>query len=166
MSRSWVRVPLEAQKILQKMGEKFYPPVPEYWLDFCCENINTKTGILKKIVLIFSFSFILYACEKDNLIPDKEVPEWLKAKISQDEQIIKDSPQLMNAYGAWMRYSWQNEYFFEYYNELSSSGPRAISTKGDTLHIYVNDINTDYYKEKCCRQYVWKAPHYSGFTGK
>jgi len=109
---------------------------------------------------------MFFSCEKDYLIPKNEVPEWLKTKISQDEQIIKDSPQSWLNYGAWLRYSWQNEYYFEYYNELSSSGPRAISTNGDTLHIYVNDINTVYYKEKCCKQYVWKAPHYSGFIGK
>ena len=31
---------------------------------------------------------------------------------------------------------------------------------GDTLHIWANDVTTDYYKEKCCRQLVWKAPKY------
>jgi len=115
---------------------------------------------MKKIALMFALSLIFFSCEKDYLIPDKEVPEWLKSKIKQEEQIIKESPQLMNAYGAWLRYDWQNEYYFEYHNELSSSFPRAISIKGDTLHIWANDVNTDYYKEKCCKQLVWKAPNY------
>jgi len=118
---------------------------------------------MKKTALMVFFSFLLFSCEKDYLIPVKEVPEWLKAKINQDEQIIKDSPKLMNAYGAWLRYTWQNEYYFEYHNVLSSSSPRAISAKGDTLHIWADDINTDYCKEKCCKRYVWKAPNYKEY---
>lgn len=120
---------------------------------------------MKKLALMFFFSLMFFSCKKDYLIPDREVPDWLKAKISQDEQIIKDSPQLMNSYGAWLRYTWQNEYYFEYRNVLSSSLPRPISVKGDTLQIYATDINTDYYKEKCCRQYVWKAPEYEDLPG-
>jgi hypothetical protein len=111
-------------------------------------------------------SIIFFSCEKDYLIPDKEVPEWLKTKINQDEQIIRDSPQLMNAYGAWLRYKWQSEDYFEYHNELSSSLPQPISEKGDTLNFYVTDSTTDYYKEKCCKQYVWKAPEYKDLPGK
>ena len=105
------------------------------------------------------------SCEKDNLIPENEVPDWLKTKISQDEQTIIDSPKSMTAYGCWLRYSWLNEYYFEYHNVLSSSSPRAISLKGDTLQIWANDINTDYCKEKCCQQYVWKAPKYKEYGG-
>ena len=63
---------------------------------------------MKKLALMFFFSLMFFSCKKDYLIPDREVPDWLKAKISQDEQIIKDSPQLMNSYGAWLRYTWQN----------------------------------------------------------
>ncbi len=118
---------------------------------------------MRKIGLIFTFSLIFFSCEKDYLIPDKEVPEWLKIKIKQDEQLIKDSPQSWKNYGGWLRYKWQNEYYFEYHNVLSSSLPQPISAKGDTLHFYVFETNTDYYKEKCCKQYVWKAPEYKEF---
>jgi hypothetical protein len=121
---------------------------------------------MKKISLMLVLSIIFFSCEKDYLIPDKEVPEWLKTKINQDEQIIRDSPQLMNAYGAWLRYKWQSEDYFEYHNELSSSLPQPISEKGDTLNFYVTDSTTDYYKEKCCKQYVWKAPEYKDLPGK
>ncbi len=71
---------------------------------------------MRKIGLIFTFSLIFFSCEKDYLIPDKEVPEWLKIKIKQDEQLIKDSPQSWKNYGGWLRYKWQNEYYFEYHN--------------------------------------------------
>jgi hypothetical protein len=115
---------------------------------------------VKKLLLLFIFSSIFLSCEKDYLIPEREVPEWLKARINQDEQKIKDSPKSMCSYGAWLRYKWQNDYYFEYYNMLSSSSPIAVSFDRDTLHIMPNDMNTDYCKEKCCKRYVWKAPHY------
>ncbi|NWJ51289.1 MAG: hypothetical protein HXX14_10520 [Bacteroidetes bacterium] len=113
---------------------------------------------MKKIVLFTLFSLFLISCKKEHNIPANQVPDWLKSDISKQEQLIKDSPKLMNAYGAWLRYEWKNEYYFEYHNDLSSSSPLAISMKGDTLRIWANDINTDYSKEKCCKVYVWKAP--------
>jgi hypothetical protein len=103
---------------------------------------------------------ILFSCEKDYLIPAGDVPGWLKDNIKQNEKIIRESPHLMNNYGAWIRYTWQNESYFEYHNTLSSSMPMPISFSQDTLHIYATDINTEYYKGKCCKQYVWKAPKY------
>ena len=117
---------------------------------------------MRKSALIFFFSLVFFSCEREKnyLIPENEIPEWLQVKINQDEQIIKDSPQLMNAYGAWLRYKWQYEYYFEYQNVLSESLPKPISANGDTLHFYIFDANTDYYKEKCCAQYVWKGPDY------
>ena len=118
---------------------------------------------MKNIALSIFLSFLFISCEKEYLIPDNEVPDWLKANIKHEEVIIKDSPQLMNAYGAWLRYNWQNEFYFEYHNVLSSSSPRAISVKGDTLNIWANDITSDYYKEKCCMKYVWKAPEYKEY---
>jgi hypothetical protein len=120
---------------------------------------------MKKFALIFILSFFFISCEKDYLIPNKEVPDWLKTIISQEEQIIKDSPQLMNSFGAWLRYNWQNDYYFEYHNVLSSSLPRVISSKGDTLNFYATDANTDYFKKKCCKEYVWKAPKYEDLPG-
>ena len=120
---------------------------------------------MKMFTLLFVFSLILFACKKEYLVPGNEVPQWLKTKITQDEQIIKDSPKFMYTYGAWLRYSWQNEYYFEYHNPLSSSLPSPITFNGDTLHIIANDISTDYCKEKCCKQYVWKAPKYEEIAG-
>ena len=112
-------------------------------------------------------SFMLISCEKDDyLIPNKEVPAWLKTKISQDEQIIKDSPQSDLNYGAWKRYKWQDDYYFEYQNySMMSSLPQPISAKGDTLQFHVYDTTTDYYKEKCCKEFVWKAPEFKDLPG-
>ena len=118
---------------------------------------------MKKLVLFLFVSIMFVSCEKDYLITNKDVPDWLKADIKHQEQVIKESPQLMNAYGGWLRYDWQNEYYFEYHNVLSESLPQPISTKRDTLHILANDVNTDYYKEKCCKTFVWKAPKYKEY---
>ena len=120
---------------------------------------------MKKFLLLLILSLTFFSCEKEYLIPENEVPEWLKAEIKQDEKIIKESPKLMNAHGAWLRYKWQEEYYFEYHNMLSSSLIMPISATGDTLHFSPGDISTEYYKEKCCRQYVWKGPNYKELPG-
>jgi hypothetical protein len=115
---------------------------------------------MRKIALMLFTSVMFISCEKGYLIPDKEVPEWLKLRINSDEQMMNDYPSSCLYYGAWLRYIWQDEYYFEYHCSCSSSSPRAISVNGDTLHVLANDVNTDYYKGKCCRQLVWKAPKY------
>jgi hypothetical protein len=116
---------------------------------------------MKKLALLFTFSFFLISCEKDYLVPKKEVPEWLQTRISQAEKSIKENPKGLTAYAAWIRYKWQNVYYFEYHAAASSSSPLAISTTQDTLRLNPWDTTTDYYKEKCCRQIIWKGPKYS-----
>ena len=114
---------------------------------------------MKKILLFLFISIMFVSCEKDYLISNKDVPDWLRTDIKHQEQVIKDSPQLMNAYGGWLRYNWQNEYYFEYHNSLSSSSPRAISVNGDTLKIWANDVNTDYYKKNVAKRLFGKHPN-------
>jgi hypothetical protein len=115
---------------------------------------------MNKTAFLLFFSMMLLSCEKDYLIPSGEVPNWLKSKISQDEKYMKDNPSSCLYYGGWLRYSRQDQYYFEYHCSCSSSSPLPISKNGDTLHIVANDVTTDYYKEKCCRQLVWSAPNY------
>ena len=69
----------------------------------------------------------------------------------------------MHSYAAWIRYKWQEEYYFEYHNMASSFLIMPISATGDTLHFSPGATSTNYYKEKCCRQYVWKGPNYKEF---
>jgi hypothetical protein len=117
---------------------------------------------MKKISLMLFISIMLFSCEKDDyLIPTKDVPVWLKTKISQDELSIQQNPNKSASWGAWLRYKWQNEYYFEYHNIVSSSTVAPISVSGDTL--YYGATNMTYYKEKSDKQYVWKGPNYIEF---
>jgi len=119
---------------------------------------------MKKIFLMFFFSLILFSCEKTLPdVPDSEIPDWLKTRIRQDEQTIKDYPKYMAPWGAWIRYRWEKEYYFEYHNILSSSSVAPVSENGDSLYKSANETNMKYYNEKCCKQYVWKAPNYKEY---
>jgi hypothetical protein len=119
---------------------------------------------MKKLALMFLLSITFLSCEK-NLpdVPENEIPIWLKTRISQDEQKIKENPKFMTSWGAWIRYKWQSEYYFEYNNILSSTTIVPISEKGDSLYKNANETNMKYYNEKCCKQYVWKAPNYKEY---
>jgi len=80
---------------------------------------------MKKIALIITFSLFLFSCEKDYLVPKKEVPDWLKSQISIAENSIEADPKGLTAYAAWVRYKWQNEYYFEYHAYVSSAKSAA-----------------------------------------
>lgn len=120
---------------------------------------------MKKAALMFFISLIFFSCEKEKnyLIPANEIPEWLKTKISQDEMKIQQNPKYMTSWGAWIRYRWQNTNYFEYHNILSSSSIAPVSEGGDTLYYGATNLNYD--KEKCCKEYVWKAPKYTELGG-
>jgi hypothetical protein len=117
---------------------------------------------LRKFVFIYFFSVIFFSCEKTlHDVPDNEIPLWLKTRISQHEQIIRDNPKSMSSWGAWIRYKWQKGYYFEYQNIMSSSTVAPITENGDTL--YYGATHLKYYEEKCCKQYVWRAPNYKEY---
>jgi len=78
---------------------------PNGWLDFCCENINTKPDIMKKIALMFFCALVLFSCKKENEeFPAN--PDWLTAKISQME--TADYYMGTKVYA----YEWKNEYYY------------------------------------------------------
>ncbi len=113
---------------------------------------------------MFLLSIALFSCERALPdVPESEIPDWLKTRISLDEQRIEVSPKTMSAWGAWIRYKWQNEFYFEYNNVLSSTTIVPISEKGDSLYKNANETNMKYYNEKCCKQYVWTAPKYKEY---
>ena len=121
---------------------------------------------MKQLVLIATISLLLLSCEKDDLVPLEELPYWLIARIEYDEQIIEGSPRNYLASGAWVRYEWNTEHYFEYWNLLSSAFPPIITFSGDTLDIYANDSDSAYYQEKGCKKYVWKGPLFKDWMFK
>jgi hypothetical protein len=122
---------------------------------------------MKRALLLFSISFLLFACEKDSLetgylIPIEELPDWLISSIEYDEGVIETSPKYYLAFGAWSRSKWNNEYYYQYINYLSSTIIPPISHLGDTLDIPPL-TSTDFSKEKCCSEFVWKAPRFRDY---
>jgi hypothetical protein len=117
---------------------------------------------MKKLILLLVFPLIFISCEKNSdinyLVPENEIPAWLKTIIQQDEQVINTTPKYIASYGAWKRYEWNNEFYFEYINPLSSYRGTAIAFSGEAMSF---DENTPFIKERCCMKYVWKAPSYN-----
>lgn len=118
---------------------------------------------MKKVLFLVSIAIAILSCEKDYLIPKRQIPDWLKDQIEVLDQKIKEDPSKMSSYGAWTRYEWRNDYYFEYFNPLSSYIGGPISFSGDTLNIFTGPLIMDYTNEKCCKQYVWKGPKYTEF---
>jgi hypothetical protein len=117
---------------------------------------------MKKLLVLFTISFLLSACEKDYLVPSNEVPEWLKERIAEDEATIKEDPKLMPNYGAWIRYEFNNERYYEYDNPLSSLSRNPYSETGVRVNT-MEEPYVDYWDNKCCEIFVWKAPRYKEY---
>ena len=119
---------------------------------------------MKTLFSVLTMFFCLSACSKDPfLIPTSEIPKWLQDRITQDEKIIKTDPEAGPTITAWIRYKYNNSYYFEYHNMIWSSGPWYYDFDGNIL-ILNNDptFYQNYNSKKCCKQYVWKGPNYIG----
>jgi hypothetical protein len=117
---------------------------------------------MKKILLSTAFVFLLLSCEQEYLIPANEVPKWLRERIAEDEATIKEDPKLMANYGAWIRYEFNNEKYYEYDNPLSSLSRNPYSETGVRINT-LEEPFTEYWNQKCCEKYVWKAPNYNKY---
>lgn len=111
-------------------------------------------------VVIILLLFV--ACEKEDnfLISSVEIPDWLQEQIEEDEKIIDADPKRMQNFGAWIRYEFNDAYYFEYDNPLSSLSRNPYSQEGIRVDI-TQSLYTNYWKDKCCEKYVWKGPKYS-----
>jgi hypothetical protein len=112
---------------------------------------------MKKLLIVLFVSISTLSCEKDNLIPKKDIPDWLKENIKALEQEIKADTTTISAYCVWVRYEWKNNYYFEFINPISSQFPTPKSMSGDMLDIYTDPLSIGYPNEKCCMRYVWKG---------
>ena len=108
----------------------------------------------------------LFSCERGLIVPEHELPDWLLQKIEEDEEVISVNPKNYLASGSWVRFEWDEMFYYEYWNMLSSTHPKPISHEGDTLGFFATDASTDYSREKCCQEYVWKGPKYMDWSFK
>ena len=117
---------------------------------------------MKRLILLFAFFLFLSSCEKkDVLVPENEIPIWLKNQIKSYELELQQNPDQFVASGiAWIRYKWNGKYYFELRNMISSTFAYPISFDQDTLKVCPVCLGTDYHDNKCCKQFAWKGPHY------
>ena len=115
---------------------------------------------MKKLLLILLPALMLVSCEKSYLVPDDEVPAWLKDRIAETEKEIRNNPHSGLTISAWIRYSYDQDYYFEYHNLLSSSYPPIYNYRGDMM-TFSWDNNDSYQQDKCCKEYIWKGSDWS-----
>jgi hypothetical protein len=114
---------------------------------------------MKKILFLILLATITASCERVQLPSDPELPGWLKVRIAQDEEIIRTNAHSGLEIGAWMRFNFEGDYYFEYLNLLSSSFPPIYNLEGERVMADQNDYR-DYSAGKCCKKYIWKGPAY------
>ena len=102
---------------------------------------------------------VLASCEKkETFVPKNELPVWLKDIVDgYDLALQQNANNPVLAGTVWIRYKWNNEYYFEHQSMISSSFDYPISYNRDTLKVCPVCIGTDYHDYKCCKQYVWKG---------
>jgi len=118
---------------------------------------------MKHYIFVFSLFLLIASCEKssDYLIPESQVPEWLKARIVQDEKTLESDPRSSLSISAWMRTEYKGAYYFEFINLLNSSMPQPYNFDG-TEFKYTDSGFIEYQSGKCCSKYVWKGSDYFG----
>jgi len=116
---------------------------------------------MKRITLIISLALIIISCENDQYVRDSDIPAWLKERIASDEEIIAENPQSGLDIAAWIRYKYNESYYFEYLNLLSSSYHPVYNHQGEIIADI--DEYQKYSSRKCCKQFVWKGSAYIEF---
>jgi len=111
---------------------------------------------MRNLIFLIIAIFII-SCEKDSL-KNEEIPNWLKTRIAQDEEQIRNDPQSGLDCAAWIRYKYDNKHYFVYDNILSSSGPMTYDYDGSK--VYFGETVDDYINNRCCKLYIWKGPTY------
>jgi len=117
---------------------------------------------MKKLTFLFVF-FLFLSCEKkEGFVPENEIPVWLKNQIQNYELALQQNPDNgVIAGSAWIRYKWNNEYYFEYRNMISSSFAYPISFDQDTLKVCPVCLGIAYHDNKSNKQFVWRGSIYA-----
>jgi hypothetical protein len=113
-------------------------------------------------ILTFGMIILLFmACqsEDESMLASSELPAWLEEQIKEDELIISSDSTRMPIYGAWIRYEFENSYYFEYDNPVSSLSRNPYSWQGNRVD-WTQSPYIDYWDKRCCKKYIWMAPRY------
>ena len=102
---------------------------------------------------------MLISCNTDDCLCEMETPAWLQNRIEEDQLIIESDPDLMQNFGAWFRYEFNDEVFYEYDNPLSSLSRNPYSQEGVRIDLTEPEF-ANYWDERCCEKLIWKAPGY------
>jgi len=124
---------------------------------------------MKKFLLCLLPAILLISCERQYLLPSDEVPGWLKKRIADTEEIISSDARSGLSISAWIRYEYNDQYYFEWLNLLSSSFPPIYKTNGDMMTFSWNSTDAldanptydEYQKDKCGKKYIWKGPSWN-----
>ena len=57
---------------------------------------------MRKIIILLILSFLSFSCDKENLVPASEIPDWLKDIITQNETILNVNEKSPIAITAWI----------------------------------------------------------------
>ena len=110
---------------------------------------------MKRVLLLLLPVMMLTSCEKQYLVPSGDVPAWLKDMILDAEKGESNPPMYASDFGAWVRYKYDGNYFFEWINPIMSSFPPVYNQAGDKVMEQV--VYVPYQNGKCCKKYVWKG---------
>jgi hypothetical protein len=110
---------------------------------------------MKSVLLLLLPVMMLTACEKQHLVPSGDVPVWLKEMILEAEEGESNPPMYGSDFGAWVRYRYDGNYFFEWINPIMASFPPVYNHDGDLIMEQI--VYTPYQNGKCCKKYVWKG---------
>lgn len=110
---------------------------------------------MKRVILLLLPVIMLVACEKQNLVPSGEVPPWLRDMIREAEAGISSPPMFATDMGAWVRYRYEGNDYYEWRNPIMSSFPPVYNRAG--FKLTEQSVYIPYQNGKCCMKYVWKG---------
>jgi hypothetical protein len=111
---------------------------------------------MKRVLLLLLPVMMLTACEKKDLVPSGDVPVWLREIIREAESGENTSSIYATDIGAWIRYKYEGNYYYEWINPIMSSFPPVYDNDG-RLFPMDQDKYASYQNGKCCKKYVWKG---------
>ena len=114
---------------------------------------------MKRTLLPVLFIIITLSCEKTGIDLSPDIPQWLANRIEADKLEAGTEIHSESAVSAWVRYSYQDKYYFENVSLFSSLWPKVY--RSDRTEFEFSDSGySNYQTGKCCKLILWKGPLY------